>query len=189
MWVFPGGRVDAADVLTDVDLTSIDAARRAAVREAREESGLSLDEEQLVAISHWVPPAFNFKRFATWFFVAPAPADAHLAAADGSETTDHMWVTPTEAMARRDRGEIELAPPTWVTLHYIARARDLAETLRHAAASEPEYFTTQFALYEDGRMASLWQGDAAYGLEDPDTPGPRHRLWMSEEGWRYERGD
>ena len=188
MWVFPGGRVDDDDVPSDSDHTSIDAARRAAVREAQEESGLALIEDDLVALSHWVPPAFNFKRFATWFFVAPAPADAHLAAADGSETTAHMWVRPSEAMDRRDRGEIELAPPTWVTLHQIQRAASVADALALVASATPEFFTTQFARYEDGRMASLWQGDAAYGLEDPDTPGPRHRLWMTEEGWRYERG-
>ena len=25
--------------------------------------------------------------------------------------------------------------------------------------------------------------------KDPDRPGPRHRLWMLESGWRYERPD
>ncbi len=189
MWVFPGGRVDPADALAGNAVDSVETARRAAVREAQEESGLCLSEDSLVPLSFWVPPAFNFKRFATWFFVAAAPEDADLAAADGSETTDHMWVQPKAAMELRDQASIELAPPTWVTLFQIAQVRNVNEMLERAAAATPRQFTTQFARYEDGRMASLWQGDAAYGLDDPDTPGPRHRLWMAEEGWHYEQRD
>ncbi len=187
MWVFPGGRVDEADHTPEGTDPELDAARQAAVREAEEEASLFLDPTTLVPLSHWVPPAFNFRRYATWFFVAPAPIGSDTAVADGVETTEHMWVTPQQGMELRDAGEIELAPPTWVTLHWIAQHPNVQAAISSAAAETPGRFTTQFASFADGRMASLWQGDAAYGLDDPDTPGARHRLWMSEEGWRYER--
>ncbi|NIR35846.1 MAG: NUDIX domain-containing protein, partial [Actinobacteria bacterium] len=46
MWVFPGGRVDDAD-RTGVD-DDVDAARNAAVREAREETALEVDPGAMV---------------------------------------------------------------------------------------------------------------------------------------------
>ena len=39
---------------------------------------------------------------------------------------------------------------------------------------------------EDG-WAALYHGDVAYTGEDMARPGPRHRLWMDELPWRYER--
>ncbi len=54
-WVFPGGRIEAVDrVLASDDLD--EAARRAAVREAREEAGIELSREGLVPISRWITP-------------------------------------------------------------------------------------------------------------------------------------
>jgi hypothetical protein len=35
-------------------------------------------------------------------------------------------------------------------------------------------------------MIALWEGDAAYGNDDPDTPGARYRLHLAEHGWRLE---
>src|SRR5438067_766668 len=52
-WVFPGGRVDPEDLGDDGDEP---AARRAAAREAREEAGVEVDPDALVAFSHWTTP-------------------------------------------------------------------------------------------------------------------------------------
>ena len=60
--VFPGGRVDPGDWPSGVGTDEMGAARRAAAREAREETGLALDESALVRFSQWTPP-----RFATRF--------------------------------------------------------------------------------------------------------------------------
>jgi 8-oxo-dGTP pyrophosphatase MutT (NUDIX family) len=48
-WVFPGGRLDAADYAVGTD-DIIAAARCAAVREAREEAGLVLSPDALVLV-------------------------------------------------------------------------------------------------------------------------------------------
>lgn len=185
MWVFPGGRVDDADRADDDD--ELAAARRAAVREAEEESGLVVPLDGLVALSHWTPPPVTPKRFSTWFFVAPAPAGT--VTIDDGEIHEHMWVAPRDAIDRRDHGEIELAPPTWVTLHTLAEATDTADALDRAGAVDPRVFVTHIATTADG-LAALWAGDHAYGSgEDVDGPGPRHRLVMSETAWRYECHD
>ncbi len=36
-------------------------------------------------------------------------------------------------------------------------------------------------------MVALYAGDAGYDSGDATLPGRRHRLWMLDEGWRYER--
>ncbi|HEY8217040.1 MAG TPA: NUDIX domain-containing protein [Acidimicrobiia bacterium] len=182
MWVFPGGRIDDADRDGAVDVVS--AARRAAVREAAEEADLVVDEPTLAWISHWLPPGLAPRRYATWFFVAPAPEGA--VTIDGGEIHDSAWMAPADALARRDAGEIELAPPTWMTLHHLAEFATVAELLEDARIREPRAYQTQIARCADG-IAAVWSGDAAYGNDDPDAPGPRHRLWMVDSGWRLER--
>lgn len=183
MWVFPGGRVDAEDVPPDGD--ALVAARRAAAREALEEAALPVDAETLVPFAHWVPPPMSAKRFATWFFMGAAPAGA--VTVDGGEIHDHRWTTPGGALAAREAGEIELAPPTWVTLHRLAGHADVASAVAAAGASAPEFFETHIARVADGGIAALWYGDAGYETGDGDAPGARHRLVMAESGWRYER--
>src|SRR5262249_27370798 len=94
MWVFPGGRGDPGDVPSDDDV--IEAARRAAVREAREEADLVVDADALVPFAHWVPPPVTAKRFATWFFLGPAPEGA--VTVDMGEIRDHRWISPADAI-------------------------------------------------------------------------------------------
>ena len=182
MWVFPGGRIDDADREGAGDLES--AARRAAVREAAEEADLAVDEPSLAFISHWLPPGLAPKRYATWFFVAPAPDGA--VTIDGGEIHDSAWMRPGDALVRRDAADIELAPPTWITLHYLAEFATVDALLDDARRREPRYYETQIARCVGG-IAAIWSGDAAYGSDDKDAPGPRHRLWMLDGGWRLER--
>jgi 8-oxo-dGTP pyrophosphatase MutT (NUDIX family) len=182
MWVFPGGRVDPEDRVDAPDEQS--AATRAAVREAREEAGLDCDPASLVALSHWVPPPIAPKRFATWFFVAPAPSGA--VTIDGGEIHDSAWMRPGDALQRRDALEIELAPPTWVTLHHLGRFSDLAALLADTRQHEPVFYETHMARASDGVIA-LWAGDAGYESGDADQPGSRHRLWIGAGPWRLER--
>jgi 8-oxo-dGTP pyrophosphatase MutT (NUDIX family) len=184
MWVFPGGRLDPEDRAGAPDDET--AARRAAVREAREEAGLEVDPASLAWVSHWTPPAIGApKRFATWFFVAPAPRGAAVTI-DGGEIHDSVWRRPADALAQRDAGDIELAPPTWVTLHYLADFASVADLMRDAEDRTPFYYETRMVKTNDG-IAAMWAGDAGYESQDPDTPGPRHRLWLAGDGWRLER--
>ena len=118
MWVFPGGKVDPVDADPSDGGDELGVARRAAVREALEEAGLVLEVDDLVPLAHWLPPAIRKVRFATWFFLARA-TDA-VVAIDGHEISDHEWLSAAEVLSRRDAGAMELAPPTWVTLHTLA---------------------------------------------------------------------
>jgi 8-oxo-dGTP pyrophosphatase MutT (NUDIX family) len=192
MWVFPGGRIDADDFDPDVeDRTDPDAllraARRAAVREAAEEAGLVLAEDQLVRFSHWIPPEQGAKRFETWFFVtAVPPADQGDIVVDGGEITDHAWMSPAEALRRRDELDIELSPPTWISLWTLLTAPDAAAAVERARVQGHEHFATRI-LVEGDDLLAVYDGDVAYESGPADQPGPRHRLRMSAAGWTYER--
>jgi 8-oxo-dGTP pyrophosphatase MutT (NUDIX family) len=183
MWVFPGGRVDPGDWPDDHEDVAT-AGRNAAVREAGEEAGLEVDAAALVPFAHWTPPPEAPKRFSTQFFVAPAPAGR--VTIDDGEIRDHMWVSPADALRRRDALEIELAPPTWVTLHTLAASGTVADAIEAARRTEPEHFTTKAAFTDEG-VVVMWHGDAGYDDGDSTRAGARHRLWMVDTGWRYER--
>jgi len=185
MWVFPGGRVDEED-RAGTEGDEIAAARCAAVREAREEAGVDLDTRQLVPYSHWTPPPITPKRFLTWFFAAPAPAGEIVI--DDGEIHEHRWMQPADALRRRDAGEIEVAPPTFVSLHELARHESCEAALAAARARTPERFETRIAVGEAGPLA-IWHGDVGWPDGDPHGAGPRHRLCMSDTGWRYERSE
>jgi 8-oxo-dGTP pyrophosphatase MutT (NUDIX family) len=180
MWVFPGGRVDPGEGEGE------EGARRAAVREAREEADLIVEIEGLVPFAHWTPPAAAPKRFATWFFLAPAPSGREVTI-DGGEIHDHVWVTAAVALERQAAGEVELAPPTWVSLEWLAREPDLASALATAAAGPVEFYETHIGRSTDGALAAVWHGDAGYESGDLDAPGARHRLLMRDGAWEYVR--
>ena len=180
MWVFPGGRVEDVDGDPAVDGEQV-VARRAAAREALEEAAIRVEPDDLVTLSHWTPPPEAPRRFLTWFFLAAA-GEAGDVVVDGTEIHDHTWVTPAGMMAARDQGEVELAPPTWMTLWWLSTMNGVDTALRAAAAQAPERFETRVA-----RGAMLWPGDAGYESGDPDAPGPRRRLVVDgPDGWRFE---
>lgn len=185
LWVFPGGRVEDADWEGVADGDDEAAARRAAVREAEEEAGLAIDPASMAWFSHWLPPPEAPKRYATYFFAAPTPAGDVVI--DDGEIRDSRWMAASDAIARRDAGEIELAPPTWMTLWLLAGFPSVAELMAHAHAAEPEFFMTKVGD-DDGTFVAMWAGDAGYDVDDPTAPGARNRLLMLSEGWRLERG-
>ena len=165
-------------------LAVLEAARNAAVREAAEEAGLTVERDALAVYAHWSPPRIAPKRFTTWFFVAPAPVGDVVV--DGGEIHEHEWVRPADGIRRRDAGEIELAPPTWVTLTTSSRFTTVADAMTTIDAREPELFETRIATVDDAIVA-MWLGDAGYESGDADAAGARHRLRMADDGWSYER--
>jgi len=186
MWVFPGGRVDPADSEGLDASDDLGAARRAAVREAQEEAGMELSDAALLPFSHWTPPPITPRRFLTWFFVARAPTRE--VTIDGGEIREHAWLSVDEVMRRRHDRDIELAPPTFVSLTTLGAHGSVDEALEAARVREPERFQTRIHVTDTGPVA-IWHGDAGYEHEDPNTAGARHRLVMGKERWDYLRHD
>jgi 8-oxo-dGTP pyrophosphatase MutT (NUDIX family) len=183
-WVFPGGRIDPEDYAAEAPDDVMAAARRAGVREAAEEAGLVLRPEALVMLSHWTTPIGRPHRYATWFFVAAAGQEA--VQVDGDEIRAHRWMQPTQALAAQRQKEIELPPPTFLTLLKLSAYRSVIEALTTIAAQTPETYFPRFCAVPGG-SCSLYEGDAGYASGNADHPGPRHRLLMLDSGWRYEQ--
>ncbi len=186
-WVFPGGRVD--DDENDPD-DILGSARRAAAREVEEETGLLVDSNDLIPWSYWIPPKMAAmttpgprRRFSTWFFAVRSPSDDILI--DDGEIKDHAWMSPLEAKEKRDAGEIELVPPTFVSLDQLSAHDHVDAALAWAAGRAPERFETR--PLPGKPMIISWDGDAAYESGERDAPGPRNRLIMSDGAWSYER--
>lgn len=192
MWVFPGGRIDPEDhgpdytgtPFDETDPAFIDVARRACVREALEEADAVIAADDLVFLSHWMPPMEAPKRFSTFFFIGPGPT--HDLTADGGEIHELTWMRPTEALARRNADEIELMPPTFVTLALLERFTSAAEAIEHHRTATPDFFVTKFAKVDDITV-SMWEGDAGYESGDATIDGPRHRVTIRDGEWTYER--
>jgi 8-oxo-dGTP pyrophosphatase MutT (NUDIX family) len=184
-WVFPGGRIDPDDYAGATD-DLFAAAQRAAAREAMEEAGVAVRPDTLVHISNWTTPEISPKRFATWFFVGAFEGGE--AVADGIETESLHWFRPDDAFAARDAGEIELAPPQYVTLLWLRDHGDVGAVLDAARGEPPIDFTPRFHFVEGDGAVCVYAEDVAY--EDRgrlDADGPRHRLYLRDGGWDYVR--
>lgn len=147
MYVFPGGGVDDADAEADLDPAAVEAlaARMdlapaqalplvaAAIREVEEECGLRLAVAELVPRAHWVTPAFEKRRYDTWFFAAPMPQGQR--ALGASTETDHdAWVLPGSLLAAYAEGRAVMLPPTVVALEQLATFGSVAAFLSDSPA-------------------------------------------------------
>jgi len=111
---------------------TVDAGELDLVDLCRQER-LLLDVKRIHYFSHWITPVGPSRRYDTRFFVAAAPPE-QVPLHDDRETIATIWVSPRDALARHERGELELIFPTIRNLEAIARF-DTAEDLLAAAAA------------------------------------------------------
>ena len=186
-WVFPGGRIDDAE-LAEAGGDEAVAARRAAVREVTEETGLVIAEEDLVPFSHWTTPMGRNRRFSTAFFLAPAPAVASgnsEVAIDLGEIHDFGWFDPEEAVALSDAGDIQLAGPTYVSLLRLAGCPNVAAAVALVGEQPYRVFRPRLHRGDDGVTVSVYEEDVAYESGDLAASGPRHRMVMRGLSYQY----
>lgn len=179
-WVFPGGRVEPSDSAPD-DLDEEAAARRAAARETLEETGLVVEPDTLLPLSHWTPPDELPTKFLTWFFAGEA-VDGRLRLQE-TEAVASEWIRPADALKRHGAGEMRLFPPTWVTLHSLLAHPTVESALTGIGDRGPRHYATR---QDTSGEIARWAGDEGYdGAEDTED-GPRHRLVMRALPWRFE---
>lgn len=204
MWVFPGGRIDPEDfpappsepAPTHDELEA--AARVAVTRELAEEAGVPIEASTIRRWSQWTPPPraeatedLVRHRFTTAFYVGVVIGDTDAVTIDDGEIREHRWVSATEMLELHAAGEVTMVPPTFVTLEHLAPMRSTAEVLMGAPGgrngpAEVEHFSTRVGTTGEG-WAALYHGDVAYDSLDMAAEGPKHRLWVDQLPWRYER--
>ena len=154
--------------LEDPDVVDSFAAHRRAVDsgerrlvEVCAEEGLRLAVDSMHYFSHWITPEGQPRRYDTRFFVARAP-EAQEALHDEVETIASVWITPADALARYQAGELDLMPPTMITLQQIGRF-DRADDLLAAAAANTDIPLMEPRFVRDqGGVRILLPGDPGY---------------------------
>ena len=96
-----------------------------------EAGSLQLATDLLVPFAHWITPEFMPKRFDTHFYLAAAPVE-QVAAHDGSESVDSVWIRPADAIAQAEAGQRTIVFATLRNLHKLARSAGVAEAIERA---------------------------------------------------------
>jgi 8-oxo-dGTP pyrophosphatase MutT (NUDIX family) len=106
---------------------------------------LVLRTDLLAALSCWVTPTFEPRRYRTWFFVAALPSGQ--ITRDVSTESDRVaWLTIRAALTAVMAGEILMLPPTYATMAELYAALTPAEALAIAAATPWEVIEPTFDL-------------------------------------------
>lgn len=98
------------------------------LRDMAETEGLDYALDTLVPFAHWITPEVMPKRFDTWFFLAPAPAD-QIGVHDGSESVESEWVGAQAALDDWEAKTRTIVFATRMQLVKLARARNVDEAM------------------------------------------------------------
>ena len=135
-----------------------------------ERERLMLLVDRMHLVDHWITPVGERRRFDTRFFVARAP-EAQEPLHDDSETIASLWVRPADALRMWEAGELQMFPPTVVSLqllepHWTADAAMSAA----AAVGVPRPVLPKLRVDDDGKVAGILRpGDAGYDeLAEPE---------------------
>ena len=160
-------------------------AKRAAVRECKEEANLDIPTSSLHHFCKWTTPSGGNKRFETYFFHAPLVDINKEVIIDDSEIVDHMWVTPHEGLSLFIKQKIYLLPPTFITLERIKDChtyKDVISEFNRTGVVEAKPVTT----FIEGKFYSLYEGDSGFAKIDITDTQVLHRLVMDMSKSMYQ---
>ena len=101
-------------------------------QELLKQEGLTLATDRLHYFSHWVTPWFYPIRYDVRFFVAAAPTGQE-AVHDGGELTEHVWITPRDALRFHEAGRFDMVYPTVMTMKALSRYGTIRDVLQSTA--------------------------------------------------------
>src|SRR6266571_2252062 len=120
--------------------------RRGSLVELAQAEKLRLATDHLGYFAHWITPEGMPKRFDTHFFITTAPAEQQ-AAHDRLETSEGIWISPVEALARFERNEFPLVFATIYQLRELAAFHSVEEALE---ATAMQHVATRIPILEQG---------------------------------------
>jgi 8-oxo-dGTP pyrophosphatase MutT (NUDIX family) len=132
-------------------------------------SGGLLHLDRVEHFGHWITPEAAPRRFDTHFLLAQAPAGQQ-AVADGAETVELEWTTPTEVIERAKTDAQSIMFPTLLNLMRLAESTDSATAL--AAAQGRLRFTVlpEVQTSNDGTTMVVIPAEAGYQVTEHPFP-------------------
>ncbi len=173
LWVFPGGKIDKNELAHCTD--ELAAAKLAAVRELKEETNLNIDRKELLFFRHWTTPVNEPRRYATYFFFGSIDNNVTEVIIDDSEIKDFEWITPQKALDKLIENKMSMMLPTILSLQFIRKCKTVKEA-KTLILKEKPIFTLPVIQIENGKIISLFEGDAGYDSGIASTKGARHRF-------------
>lgn len=183
VWVFPGGRIDPIDGSIEREHLET-TAKIAAVREAQEETGVTLVTDQLQPSYQWTTPRGSNRRFATWFFFTLLKDASTEIIIDQSEIVDFVWLTPNEAIKKMKEENFSLLPPTYISLTRIKSCQNFLDVEREFQRTGVIGVSPR-TTFIDGIFYSLYQGDSGFEDTDVQKTESLHRLTFNQKTKRY----
>ncbi len=140
--------------------------RKGSLVEMAHTEHLTLATDLLDYFAHWITPEGMPKRFDTHFFLTTAP-DEQRAAHDRLETSEGIWITPAEALARFGRKEFPLVFATIYQLRELAAFGSVQGALKSTAK---QHVSTHIPVLvqEGGKTRVFLQEDADNAWEVPE---------------------
>jgi len=135
-------------------------AGTATMRSFLDDTSLLLDGSRLAYVARFITPVGPPRRYDARFFLAHAPED-QLASVDNDEAVGHEWVSPAEAIAKEQSGEMEMMTPTLACLRRLA-AYDTADDALAAAWAGTAETRLRINLDERGVRRIAFTGDEGY---------------------------
>ena len=197
-WVFPGGKVEPADLQNaeatrklllpnsasvllaepNMQNTAACALFNAACRETLEETSVSIQPDELQTWSRWITPnepSMMKKRFDARFFIAAMP-QGQQATHDGIEATDSQWGTPKQLLVNYTQGQLVLAPPQIMSLIALTDFSSVAQCLHAASLITPHHIRPE-VLKTDNTRILTYPGDPEHSEPKKEMPGPTRLIW------------
>jgi 8-oxo-dGTP pyrophosphatase MutT (NUDIX family) len=167
------------DAVADVSGPEWDEERRAL--EAHETSlaavlarrGLAVRADLVLPWARWITPVVEPRRYDTRFFVAALPPGQQPRGTTG-EADRMVWMSPADALAAHEDGQLLMLPPTAFTLSELAAHPDVAGVL--AAARDREISPVMPRIVVTGNEARLLlphEDDRPDAGAGPQRPGPQ----------------
>ena len=97
-----------------------------------------------------------------------------------------QWINPGEALERHAKGEIDLAPPTWISLYQLSKFDTADQAVKALSAKPPRYYETRIVQDEEGARIAMWSEDSAYEAMDASQDRATHRLVMKPGGFEFQ---
>jgi 8-oxo-dGTP pyrophosphatase MutT (NUDIX family) len=124
---------------------------------------LTLAADQMHYFSHWITPELLQLRYDVRFFVARAPDGQH-AVHDGVELTQHVWITPQDALKRFETNRCNMVLPTYMTICELSQYSSVGEVIASTVGKEISGMITEVIKKNDDIIEYMPDGRAFRGM-------------------------